>query len=100
MDGSLPTLRKLQHGITRDTYCMRFGPPSTRCVRDGEPQGPVFTHHGRPKRVSLPYPVGSAMPVRHDPTHWDPDPLRPDWAYSHRRHFTEEDEQVAVNPLK
>jgi len=84
--------------VTQEIYFMRFGPPSTRFVRDGEPQGSVFTHHGRPKQVSLPYPVGAAAPVRPDPTHWDPDPLRPDWAYSQRRNFTEEDEQAAANP--
>jgi hypothetical protein len=82
---------KLQHKITQETYFMRFGPPSTRFVRDGEPLLSVFTNHGRPRQVSVAYPAGAAAPIPPDTILWDTDARRPDWAYSQRAQFTELD---------
>jgi hypothetical protein len=84
-------VRKLQHRVTQEIYFMRFGPPSTRFVRDGEPLLSVFTNHGRPKQVSVAYPAGTAVPTPADAILWDPDVHRPDWAYGQRVHFAELD---------
>jgi len=89
MEATPSNVRKLQHGTTQEIYFMRFGPPSSRFVRDNEPLTSVFTHHGRPRQVSIAYAAATSTEAQPDPIQWDPDVNRPDWAYDHRRQFTE-----------
>jgi hypothetical protein len=68
---------------------MRFGPSSTRFVRDGEPPASVFTNHGRPRQVSIAYAVELAVGRPANPIEWNPDPGCPEWAYAERSRLVE-----------
>ena len=91
MDANHSIMRRLQHSVTKDIYFMRFGPPSARFVRDGEPPASLFTNHGRPRQVSVAYPAEAASRTLPEPIRWDPDPYCPDWAYAQRTHLVEID---------
>ncbi|HVA88594.1 MAG TPA: hypothetical protein VNL71_02010 [Chloroflexota bacterium] len=89
MNANPSNVWKFQHQPTKEVYFMRFGPPSTRFIRDDEPPSSVFTNHGRPRQVSISYPAETAGQTPPDPVQWDPDTGRPDWAYTQRRQFEE-----------
>ena len=88
MDALPPNVRKLQHSETKHMYFMRFGAPSERFARDGEPASSVFTQHGKPRQVSIAYAPPMAR-IPPDGIDWDPDVNRTDWAYMQRHHFVE-----------
>jgi hypothetical protein len=91
VEASLIDIRKLQHSVTKDIYYMRFGPAARRFVRDGEPLDSIFTNHGRPRQVSVAYPVAASDMSLPEAITWDPDMYRPDWAYAQRALLVELD---------
>ena len=90
MDAPAGNVWKLKHRANGEVYFMRFGSPSDRFMRDGDPPTSVFSNRGKPRQVSMAYAPDAAR-ITADQVTWDPAPNRPDWAYEQRRQFEEID---------